>query len=123
MNFILELQLWQRGGWIEEEKYYRQQNGCQGGRVIKGDLGFAGLLTELMVIELKGEVKPHKGAICWERKGDGSALEKIVVNFYTSLAPASLDVLNSHNSAFENSAKMYQFFISEMNFYIQCYLN
>lgn len=82
--------------------------------------GFAAWLTELMVILLKGEGGPSKGAICWERKVEGGAMEKIVVNFYSSLASASLEVLNIHNNAFENSATMDQFFISEKNFYIQC---
>lgn len=63
--------------------------------------GFIAWLTELMVMLLKGEGRPSKGGICWERKVEGDAMEKTVVNFYSSLASASLDVLNIHSNAFE----------------------
>lgn len=46
-----------------------------------------------------------------------------MVSLYSSLAPVSLDVLNIHNDAFESSAALDQFFISEMNFCIQGCIN
>lgn len=50
-------------------------------------------------------------------------MEKIVgMRFYSSLAFASLDIINIHNNAFENSATLDSFFISEIDSYFQCYI-
>lgn len=86
--------------------------------------GSTAWLTELMVMLLNGKDRPQKRRYLLGKAGERGTMGKIVVtNFYSSLASATLYIINIYDSAFENSVTLDQFFINEISFYIHYCIN